>query len=263
MKYNININQLALNDMAPSMDIVEAAILDYLIIICKSVNEKIDNKRFIDKDGEVWTWVDFQTLLEEMPLLHLYSRSSLTPRIKKIEENGFISTFKKRINGHIRLFVKLNRKIEGLFIKMDREGGSLSSFTNDPVHTDEQDPQKPVRETGPIIYTNNNHYNYTRTMEKFGAFWDNYPKKKKQMKAISSWFKIDPSLFETIIEDVKKRKADREWLRGYIPDAVTYLNGQLWNDEIEPLREGDRVVKNKYIQTQTKFSNDKKVTIIK
>jgi len=145
IKYNVNINQLALSELSDDMDMIDAAILDYIYGICSSVNEKIELRRIKDEKGS-WTWIDFQTLLEQMPLLRIKSRSSVTPRIQKIEKNGFISTFKKRIKGHVCLFVKLDREIESLFVKLDSS-----------VRLNEQETQKPVRETGPIIKLLNTH----------------------------------------------------------------------------------------------------------
>lgn len=114
MKYNININQLILADT--SLDIIDSAIIDYLYFYCNSINEKIENHRIRDETG-VWTWVNYGTILEDMPLLRIKSTASLTPRIKKIEDAGFIST--KRVDNQ-KLFIKLNSSIDELFIKTNR-----------------------------------------------------------------------------------------------------------------------------------------------
>ena len=71
----------------------------------------------------------------------------------------------------------------------------------------------------------------------FDAFWDVYPEKKSKIKARASWSKIDSALYQTIIDDVIKRKAsDRMWLDKFIPHPTTYLNEQRWNDDITPPR---------------------------
>lgn len=240
MKYNININQLALSEMSSDMDVADAAVLDYIIFICNSPHEKIDGQRYIDKDGEVWTWIDLTSLMNGMPLLRIRSRTAISTRIQKIAENGFIYVFKKRVKGRPRLFVKLDRKVDSLFVKLDR-GKSLSTKLDGPVHetgqgqkTDLANPspenQKPVHETGRIITNNVITDNLN---EIFDRFWDLYPIKKVKKPARDIWLrKIDPALGELIIQDVEKRKSDRQWVEGYIPNATTYLNQERWNDEI-------------------------------
>jgi hypothetical protein len=226
MKYNININQLALSELSSNMDVVDAAILDYVIVLCNSQNEKIGEKRFKDKENNTWTWVDLQTLCEDMPLLRISSRTAISTRIKRIEENNFVKTTKRRVKGHICLYVKLDRKVDSLYVKLDR-----------PVRENVQDPQKPVRETGPIINTNNTIHNNTSTLEVFDVFWEAYPSKKAKPVAMGSWAKIDPALYPVIIADVQKRSAlDRAWLEGFIPHPSTYLNQQRWTDDITPVR---------------------------
>lgn len=265
MKYNININQLALSEMSEDMDIIDAAILDYIIVMCNSLSDKIDDKRIKDKNTGTWTWIDLQSICEDMPLLRLKSRSSLTPRIARIEKNGFITVLRKRIKGHISLFVKLDRKVDSLFVKLDR-----------PVRETGQESEKPVRETGPIIYTSNTIHNNTSTLSEvppeipesplaisFKKVWQVYPLKKSKMVSERAWYKLNPSpeLEQEIIKDIQKRTlADREWLGGYIPHLSTYLNQQRWTDEITPIT-GILKLDSSIPHTKGKYSNDKSIII--
>lgn len=67
----------------------------------------------------------------------------------------------------------------------------------------------------------------------FNIFYESHPKKKARKVALKSWLKIDPALYQTIIEDVKNRTInDDDWVRGYAPHPSTYLNQERWNDEI-------------------------------
>jgi hypothetical protein len=66
VKYSININQLVLAET--SLDIGDAAILDFLTFICNSRNEKVEAERIRDERGSC-TWVDYGHLLRDMPLL--------------------------------------------------------------------------------------------------------------------------------------------------------------------------------------------------
>ena len=251
MKYNININQLALCELSSDMDVVDASILDYLITMCRSQNEKIDNKRIIDKDGQSWTWIDLRSLLEDMPLLRISSRMALSTRLKKIEQNGFITTLRKRVKGHICLYVKTDRKVDSLYVKTDR-----------PVRVDIQEDEKPVRETGPIINTSNTIHNDTRPLHyHFDQFWEEYPVKKAKKYAETIWFrKINPDIAQLIIEDVKRRKVqDSQWTKDggmWIPHASTYLNQERWNDEITVGRGSDVKLPLGTMYTKGKFDNE-------
>lgn len=116
MKYTININQLAL--AKTGLDIVDAAILDYLYVYCNSRNEKIEAQRV---DG--WTWINYSALIEDMPLLGIKSPGAITPRIKKLERAGFISTNRLK---HQKLFMKMNSQVDELFIETNsRPGGAI------------------------------------------------------------------------------------------------------------------------------------------
>lgn len=72
--------------------------------------------------------------------------------------------------------------------------------------------------------------------DRFPEFWETYPKKRKKAEARKKWKarKLD-AIADRIIEDVKKRqREDNRWLEGYAPDPTAYINGERWEDEIEP-----------------------------
>lgn len=116
MKYNININQLALSKT--TLDIADCAILDWMITICNSKNKKIESRR---KDG--FTQIDYKKLIDDMPLLRIKSKGAISLRVKRIEENGFITVNRAF---HQSNFIQLTDKIDSLFI-------------GEAVHENEQD----------------------------------------------------------------------------------------------------------------------------
>lgn len=70
--------------------------------------------------------------------------------------------------------------------------------------------------------------------DKFGDFWEIYPRKAKKADAARIWKRrgLD-SISATIVDDVRRRSAeDSRWLSNFIPDPTTYLNGNRWEDEI-------------------------------
>ena len=114
MKYFLTINQLILSDY-PKIDIKDAAILDYLYFYCNSQNPKIIKNR-VCEEHLCWTWVDYSSLIQDMPLLRIRSRGVLTKRIKTLKEAGFIKT--KMLNNQ-KLYFRTTNKIDELFIKMN------------------------------------------------------------------------------------------------------------------------------------------------
>lgn len=142
MKYTILVNQLILSNT--TLDLIDCAILDYLLIFCNSQNSKIAKHRFVENDI-VWTWVNFQNLLEDMPLLRIKSKSALSMRIDKLVEEGFI----EKLQGEdFRLYVHLLPKAESIVLEQAQ-----------PVRADEQGktgfvPKPFVQTNSPFVQTN-------------------------------------------------------------------------------------------------------------
>ncbi len=145
MKYNININQIIL--AKTDLDIVDGAILDYLYYLCSSRSEKVERQR---KNG--YTWVNFNYLIEEMPLLRIKAKSRISERIKKISETGYILTWRE---GN-KLYIKMTGKIDELFVKTN---DFFSAFvkTNGSVRQTERKTPSTVRQTEHNHYTNNHN----------------------------------------------------------------------------------------------------------
>ena len=131
MKYTIYINQKELSKT--DFDLVDGAILDYLYFICNSTNEKIEEQRI---NG--YTWVDYNKILSENPLLRIKSKGALSRRIKKMEKSDFIKLFERLNNGHKLKYFALTKKSEILFTQ-----------SNNPVAEKEKpvaEKEKPVAE---------------------------------------------------------------------------------------------------------------------
>ena len=66
----------------------------------------------------------------------------------------------------------------------------------------------------------------------FEEFWAVYPKKRKKKTALDIWNRKKPDA-SALIADVRARlAADKQWLKGFVPDPTTYLNGERWNDDM-------------------------------
>ncbi|WP_024328864.1 MULTISPECIES: hypothetical protein [unclassified Thioalkalivibrio] len=73
------------------------------------------------------------------------------------------------------------------------------------------------------------------TSDRFEEFWQQYPKKKGKKPAKEAWTRkrLDGRADE-IIADVQLRAGtDSGWRQGFIPNPLTYLNQERWQDEIQ------------------------------
>jgi hypothetical protein len=70
----------------------------------------------------------------------------------------------------------------------------------------------------------------------FDDFWREYPTKTAKPQCAAKWAKKGCDLLaDRIVADVVAKKAgDRRWLDGYVPNPLTYLNQERWNDPIQP-----------------------------
>ena len=156
MKYTIYINQKELSKT--DFDLVDEAILDYLYFICNSKNEKIEEQRI---NG--YTWVDYNKILIDNPLLRIKSKGALSRRVKKMEDTGFIKLNERRKNGHKLKYFALTKKSDSLFTQ-----------THDPIHENENPihlNSYPIHENEPIstikdYTTKNNTIKIERSLSK-------------------------------------------------------------------------------------------------
>lgn len=172
MKYNININQIALAKC--NIDIIGASILDYLYIICNSKNELIQKSRIV-VDGKWFTWVNYQKIIEDMPLLRINTKSSMSVRVKNLATEGFIlihTDIKKQ-----KTYICFTSKIDELFVE-----------TNGTVRQNEQN--RSSRRTN----TNTNSITNTHIAPASGAVAK--PKGKKQKVAIPIDFLAEIKKYE-------------------------------------------------------------------
>ena len=115
MKYFILINQQVLAET--NLDIIDGALLDYIYFYCNSQNEKVKKQRITEKNNNIWTWVDYKRMLEDMPMIKIKSIGAITARINKIEKVGYIKT--KRFQ-HMKKYFQMTALSDGLFIQMNR-----------------------------------------------------------------------------------------------------------------------------------------------
>jgi hypothetical protein len=73
-------------------------------------------------------------------------------------------------------------------------------------------------------------------VDRFGEFYDAYPRHVGREAAFKAWKRLDPAddLVAEILADLEKRQATiwRDSDPTFIPHPATYLNGRRWTDEI-------------------------------
>ena len=115
MLYTLNINQKELIKLTPDIKLSEATILQYLYFICTSKNTKVSEQRY-----ENYTWINYETLLEDLPLLEGRTPATITPKINRLEAFGYIKTLIKKTKlGHTRKYVDITDLCDTLFRKLN------------------------------------------------------------------------------------------------------------------------------------------------
>ncbi len=136
MQYNIFINQKVICEKYPKLDIVDAAILYFLIYFCGVDNKKL-KQLSIEESGITYryTWVSYSYLISEMPLLGINQKASVTSRLKKLKDSGFIKTY---IGPDQNVYVRILDKVEELRTStpLVETNGTIS--LNKPDHLFEQ-----------------------------------------------------------------------------------------------------------------------------
>ncbi len=103
-QYTIIIRQKAFVDYKVKISLELAGLLDYLMRMCLETNPKIQAER---KDG--FTWVGYNKILSDMPLLTGRSPASMTNKIDRLEKLGLINTKIISKRGKPRKFIKLTK----------------------------------------------------------------------------------------------------------------------------------------------------------
>lgn len=106
IKYTICINQKNLSVLCPDLDIIDAAILNYIkgfyMTSSKSLKWHTD-----EKTKKTYVWIDYKYLYKNMPLLKIHSTSPIQKRMKKLERYKLIEKIIiKKYMPHIRLTTK-------------------------------------------------------------------------------------------------------------------------------------------------------------
>jgi len=73
------------------------------------------------------------------------------------------------------------------------------------------------------------------TISDFNLFWTAYPRKVQKQKAEEKFMKLEHALLNKIMEALEIQKKTKKWIDGYISYPTTWINGALWEDEVEEM----------------------------
>ncbi len=135
MKYTLVINQKALIDNFPKIDILGACLYDVIKNCCSIENSKF--KKIIDNNEE-YTWLDYSMLKNQLPIFDLKSKNAVISKIKILKEYGILKTkIVQNSNGHKNVYVRLTE--EALRIEnydpgiLGDQGGLMKSNKNEAL----------------------------------------------------------------------------------------------------------------------------------
>lgn len=123
-----------------------------------------------------------------------------------------------------------------------KEGGSDWIVLDSPV-VGKPDPRKTRPSENPTLPRTDTNQGLISTKNGnscalFDRWWEAYPKKVAKKSCLAKWKGMGlEARGEALIADVRKRlRLDRKWKEDYAPNPLTYLNGERWEDQIEPVR---------------------------
>jgi len=148
MKYFIGVNQQIWLDKYPKVDIETALIFDIIKNFCAVRNNKI--KKLI-LDNEEYTWINYQMIIDELPILKLKSKSSISLRVHLLKKFGLIKIFRAPEGSiYVRLTEKASELIFNTPVRVDEQAVRLDEQS--PVRLDEQhNPTTNINQTTNIL----------------------------------------------------------------------------------------------------------------
>ena len=165
MKYTIVINQYAITKLGldKKTDLIDWAILDYLKDWTFAAKKKT-----LTLDGKEYIWINYNHMLEQMPLLGFKDKHSVGDRIKKFKSLSLIETFQSKDN---TLYFRFTHNIENLFFDKAVSADNIGYVAETTQGLCGQD------NTAQVVYQskeNTNEY----LVDFFELLWKPYPRKE-------------------------------------------------------------------------------------
>lgn len=236
--------QLAMLKAHASIDDLKVLLIKNFIIRFESGVIVIKHWRMhntLRKDRYVPT--NFQ---EELAMLGIKENGAYTTDISEVKQFESQTVAKRLPDG---CQVVAERLPDGCLSidKYSKEycANSQSSLAQNTAKDSENEQVSLVEE---LFFDENTMFDYEDKVQKFdqeaafNEFWKHYPKKTNKANAKKSFNKKCKSeeMLQTMIEAIEKQKDSKQWQEAngqYIPHPSTWLNGERWEDELEPAQE--------------------------
>lgn len=202
--------------------------------------------------GKVWTYNTQSALVKVFD--EIFSRRQIQRILRNLEDKGAIikGNFNRKpmdrtlwytVSEEVMAFYGIEAPPSGVeSAEMDRPSDLVPcKAPNGAMESTE--PCTPKHETVPAIPDNKPDNKHKETLsdgagvnqeEQFKQFWDRYPRGDAKKKTREKWMRLnpDPALFAKIMAGLERSIRSDQWRRGIIPHAVTWLNGERWEDDL-------------------------------
>lgn len=215
MKYSIFINQYAITKLGldKKTDLIDWAILDYLKDWTFATKKKT-----LTLDGKEYIWINYNHLLEQMPLLGFKDKHSIGDRVKKFKLLNLIETFQSKDN---TLYFRFTHNIEDLFFDKAVSANNIGCVAETTQGLCGQD------NTAQVVYQSKQNIN--KYSDVFEEFWKLYPKGSGKTAAFKNWNtliknKVNPESLVIAAKGYAKAMKGKD--AQYILMASTFLGSQ-------------------------------------
>ena len=115
---------------------------------------------------------------------------------------------------------------------------SLGKRGGRPKKTESKSEAKPTVNPKKNKNKNINTLSTVSTSSRFDEFWATWPSSSRKVgkaAVLAKWEKHNlDEVADTIIANVNTLKSSSQWLGGFEPAPLTYINQRRWEDEVEP-----------------------------
>ena len=228
MQYNISVNQKKFQDHFPALDLIDAAIYDFIRQFM--AGGRIKN---ISHDGKQYYWISYKYIIDSLPIIGITSKRGIYKRMCRLFEHGLLEPHPENQSMAQAFFTKGEFFDVPVFDSGDDFDPTPRNAGSDPLGTRVPTPMNAGSDypsTNPLtINPNTNHIN-----AQFAEFWNLYDKKVDKRKSYQKFKRLTDSERKAVLDHVPKYvKATPD--RQYRKNPVTYLNGRVWEDEELPV----------------------------
>ena|SRR3990167_3434547 len=233
MKYNININQKAIMDNGLDLNINDAIILDFLKDFCRPENLKLDRIEF---RGNLYFWVSYPKLLEEMPILSFKTEGQLGRKLKSLEKRHFLIRKTVKAGAKSKVYIALKDSIHQLNFSSQNRHPAFQQRT--PCISDELHPA-PVQADHIINdHIIKDHTSLGLGIKEILALWNervagggfpqNAPNRPALAKLLPECRRITPEIEQALA--ALKKYTDEDFKKAILNYCVEILNRNPAND---------------------------------